>query len=146
MFYNALVREWMTTPVISITPDAPIRAAFNLMKDTGIRHLPVIAKRELVGILSIGDVREASPSDATSLSIWEMNYLWDKLTVDHAMTESVLTIKADDLLVNAIKIMLEHKVSSLPVVDASRHVVGILTESDIFRLVIHEAEKAKLAS
>lgn len=146
MFYNALVREWMTTPVISIMPDAPIRAAFNLMKDTGIRHLPVIAKSELVGILSIGDVREASPSDATSLSIWEMNYLWDKLTVDRAMTERVVTIKTDDLLVDAIRIMLEHKISSLPVVDANRHVVGILTESDVFRLVIYEADKARVSS
>ncbi|MFN8376308.1 MAG: CBS domain-containing protein [Anaerolineae bacterium] len=143
MLYNALVREWMTTPVISVAPNSPIRAAYNLMKDTGIRHLPVISKDELVGILSIGDVREASPSDATTLSVWEMNYLWDKLTVDRAMTDKVVTVKADELLLDAVRMMLEHKFSSLPVVDEHRHVVGILTESDVFRLLIHAAETTK---
>jgi acetoin utilization protein AcuB len=146
MLNKALVRDWMTTPVISVTPNAPIRAAYNLMKETGIRHLPVILKHELVGILSIGDVREASPSDATTLSIWEMNYLWDKLTVERAMTDKVITIKDDDRLLEAIHLMLERKISSLPIVDENGYVVGILTESDIFRAVIYETEQTAVAS
>jgi CBS domain-containing protein len=144
MFFKLLVRDWMTTPVISVTPTTPIRAAYDLMKETGIRHLPVIAKQELVGILSIGDIREASPSDATTLSVWEMNYLWDKLTVERAMTDKVLTVAADDKLLQAVHILLEHKISSLPVVDEHRHVVGILTESDILRATIYEAEQARV--
>jgi CBS domain-containing protein len=146
MFYKVLVRDWMTTPVISVTPNAPIRAAYNLMKDTEIRHLPVILKQELVGILSIGDIREASPSDATSLSIWEMNYLWDKMTVEQAMTHKVITVKDDDRLISAVHIMLEHKISSLPVVDEHGYVVGIVTESDIYRAAIYETEQVKSAS
>jgi CBS domain-containing protein len=146
MFYKTLVRDWMTTPVISVTPSAPIRAAYNLMKDTGIRHLPVILKHELVGLLSIGDVREASPSDATTLSVWEMNYLWDKLTVERAMTDKVITVKDDDRLISAIRIMLDRKISSLPVVDDNGYVVGILTETDILRAVIYEAEQAEIPS
>jgi CBS domain-containing protein len=144
MFYKLLVRDWMTTPVISVTPTTPIREAYDLMKETGIRHLPVLSKHELVGILSIGDIREASPSDATTLSVWEMNYLWDKLTVERAMTDKVLTVAADDKLLQAVHILLEHKISSLPVVDEHRHVVGILTESDILRATIYEAEQARV--
>jgi CBS domain-containing protein len=136
----------MTTPVISVAPAAPIRAAYNLMKDTGIRHLPVLSKDELVGILSIGDVREASPSDATTLSVWEMNYLWDKLTVERVMTTKVLTVNLNEPLVNAVRLMLEHKFSSLPVVDENHHLVGILTESDVFRLVIAESERVGVNS
>lgn len=146
MFYKALVSQWMTIPVISVTPNTPIRAAYNLMKENGIRHLPVILKQELVGILSVGDVREASPSDATTLSVWEMNYLWDKLTVEQAMTDKVITVRDNDKLLSAIHIMLEHKISSLPVVDEHRHVVGILTESDVLRAAIYEAEQAKAVS
>ncbi|NWF70577.1 MAG: CBS domain-containing protein [Chloroflexi bacterium] len=145
MLNSTLVREWMTTPVITVAPESPIRAAYNLMKDTGIRHLPVVEQEELVGILSIGDIREASPSDATTLSVWEMNYLWDKLTVDRAMTTKVLTVGPDDLLLDAVRLMLEQKISSLPVVDHNKHLIGILTESDVFRLVIHEAERVKTA-
>jgi CBS domain-containing protein len=146
MLNQVTVREWMTTPVISVAPTAPIRAAYNLMKDTGIRHLPVLSKDELVGILSIGDVREASPSDATTLSVWEMNYLWDKLTVERVMTTKVLTVNLNEPLVNAVRLMLEHKFSSLPVVDENQHLVGILTESDVFRLVIAESERVGMNS
>jgi CBS domain-containing protein len=143
MFANAKVRDWMTSQVISVAPDTSIRSAYRLMKDAGIRHLPIVADNQLVGILSSGDIREASPSDATSLSIWELNYLWDKLTVERAMTRHVLTVQEDNLIVDALRLMLDNKFSSLPVLDAHHKLVGILTETDIFRLVLHEAESLK---
>jgi CBS domain-containing protein len=75
-----------------------------------------------------------------------MNYLWDKLTVERVMTTKVLTVNLNEPLVNAVRLMLEHKFSSLPVVDENQHLVGILTESDVFRLVIAESERVGMNS
>lgn len=136
MLSDVLVKDWMTSPVLTITGDMPISKAHQLMKEKGIRRLPVVEHDKLIGIITIGDIREASPSDATTLSIWELNYLWAQLTVEKVMTRKVLTIKADESIINAAQTMLEHKVSGLPVVDDKGAVVGILTESDIFRMLV----------
>lgn len=132
---TAKVRAWMTSPVITITSDTPISRAHQIMKENNVRRLPVVDEERLVGIVTIGDVREASPSDATSLSIWELNYLWAQLTVRKIMTTDVMTIGPDDRVVEAAALMLEHKVSGLPVVENGT-LIGIITESDIFRMLI----------
>ncbi|MBL8134416.1 MAG: CBS domain-containing protein [Anaerolineae bacterium] len=142
MLDNITVREWMTAPVISVTPDTPISTAHQMMKEYGIRRLPVVEHDTLVGIVTLGDVREASPSDATTLSIWELNYLWAQLTVEKVMTRKVSTVRADDFIIEAARIMLEKKVSGLPVVDDQRHLIGIITESDIFRMLVESRSKA----
>jgi CBS domain-containing protein len=90
----------------------------------------------LIGIITIGDVREASPSDATTLSIWELNYLWGQLTVKKIMTHDVITIQANETIYDAAKLMLDHKISGLPVIDNKGELIGIITESDIFRMVV----------
>lgn len=136
MLENIKVREWMTSPVISVPPGTPISMAHQLMKDHGIRRLPVVDHNQVVGIITLGDVREASPSDATTLSIWEMNYLWAQLTVEKVMTRHVITARPDDLLLDIAQIMLDRKVSGLPVVDEHGYLVGIITESDIFRMLV----------
>ena len=96
-------------------------------------------------IVTKGDLREAQPSDATSLTIWELNYLLADLTVDKIMTRDVLTIHPDAPLIDAAEIMLNEKISGLPVVDEHRHLIGIISESDIFRMVIQHGleEKAR---
>lgn len=142
MLDNITVREWMTAPVISVTPDTPISTAHQMMKEYGIRRLPVVERDVLVGIVTLGDVREASPSDATTLSIWELNYLWAQLTIEKVMSRKVATVGPDDFLIDAARIMLEKKVSGLPVVDGHHHVVGIITESDIFRMLVESRSKA----
>src|SRR5215207_9375450 len=96
MFDNVVVREWMTSPVNSIIPATPISTAHQIMKEHGIRRLPVVEDNKLVGIITIGDVREASPSDATTLSIWELNSLWAQLTVERIMTKTVFTLRPDE--------------------------------------------------
>jgi acetoin utilization protein AcuB len=106
------------------------------MKKNNIRRLPVTKADKLLGIVTIGDVREAEPSGATTLSIWEINHLWSQIQVKDVMTKSVMTVKDDEPMINAATIMLENKISSLPVMDESGKVVGMLTESDIFRMLI----------
>lgn len=136
MFENILVKEWMTADVITAHPDMPISDAHQIMKKNAIRRLPVEKDGKLVGIITIGDVREASPSDATTLSIWELNYLWAQLTVEKIMSQDLYTVTADTLILDAAELMLEHKVSGLPVVEANGKLVGIITESDIFRMLV----------
>ncbi|MCA9914375.1 MAG: CBS domain-containing protein [Anaerolineae bacterium] len=136
MLENVTVREWMTSPVVSIAPTTPISNAHQIMKENGIRRLPVLEGERVVGIITIGDVREASPSDATTLSIWELNYLWAQLTAEKVMSHKVITISASKPILDAAEFMLNNKVSGLPVVDEAGKLVGMITESDIFRMLI----------
>lgn len=136
-----LVKNWMTREVITITPETTLPQAHRLMTDYKIRRLPVLQNGVLVGIVTLGDVREAEPSDATSLSIWEVNYLLSQLTVEKIMTKNPITISPLATISEAAWAMLEYKVSGLPVVDVEGKVIGIITESDIFRLVVQEWDK-----
>lgn len=135
-----LVQEWMSTDVITVTPDTTLPEAHQIMTNEEIRRLPVVDQDgHLVGIITIGDIRSAEPSPATSLSIWEMNYLLTNLKIEKIMTHYPKTIRADATIGEAARMMLEHRVSGLPVVDAEHRVVGIITESDIFSMVVlHE--------
>jgi CBS domain-containing protein len=134
------VKEWMTTPVISVEANTPVADAYNLMMERGIRRLPVIEDGELVGIVTLGDLREARPSSATSLSIYELNYLLSKLTVDKVMTHNPYTMSPETPIQHAAKLMADRKVGSLPVVDADGALVGIITESDIFTMLVDQWE------
>lgn len=136
MFENVKVRDWMTKNVITTRRNTSISSAHQVMRENNIRRLPVVENGKLVGLISIGDVREARPSDATTLSIWELNYLWAQLVVDKVMTVNVYTVTPDTPVLDAAELMLEHKISGLPVLDADEKVVGILTESDIFRMLV----------
>jgi acetoin utilization protein AcuB len=140
MLTNVSVKDWMTSPVISIAPNTPINAAHQMMVDKGIRRLVVANDGKLLGIVTRGDIREAKPSDATTLSIWELNYLLAQLTVDKVMTRKVLTLHPEDSISKAAQLMLENKVSGLPVVDGDNHLIGMITESDIFRMLITSLE------
>ncbi|MDX2078613.1 MAG: CBS domain-containing protein [bacterium] len=136
MLKDIFVKDYMSSTVISVTSDTPITQAHQIMKKNNIRRLPVIDDGNLEGMVTIGDVREASPSGATSLSIWELNYLWSQIKVANIMSKDVLTVRANEPIIHAAKIMYESKVSGLPVVDEVGRVIGVITESDIFRMVI----------
>ncbi len=135
------VRDWMTPNPITVDPKTTLPEAHRLMKQSHIRRLPVVDSKhgELVGIITLGDIREASPSDATTLSIFELNYLLAKLTVDKIMTRDPITIEPDATIREAAKMMLEHKIGGLPALERGR-LVGIITESDIFRVLAQEPE------
>jgi CBS domain-containing protein len=136
-----LVKNWMTRNVITVSADTGLAEAHRLMTERKIRRLPVIKNNHLVGIVTLGDVREAEPSDATSLSVWEVNYLLAQLKVEKIMTQNPITISPYATIGEAAWLMLKYKVSGLPVVDKEGQVVGIITESDIFRVVVQEWDK-----
>jgi len=128
-----LVRERMTTPVITIGPDVPIQDALQLMRKSKIRRLPVVDKNNaLIGLVSEKDVLNASPSDATSLSIWEINYLLSKIETGDIMITNVITVSPNTPIEEAARIMADNKIGSLPVMDGVE-IVGIVTETDLFK-------------
>ncbi|HEX9796471.1 MAG TPA: CBS domain-containing protein [Anaerolineales bacterium] len=139
-----LVRDWMTPDPITITVDTVLLEAHKLMTDNSIRRLPILKDGELVGIVTLGDVRGAEPSEATSLNIWELNYLLSRLTVERSMRQPVVTVTPATTIAEAARLMLDNRIAGLPVVDQGR-LVGIITESDIFRMVVEQwQEPAKL--
>ncbi len=128
-----LVGERMTAPVITIGPEVPIQDALQLMRKSKIRRLPVIDKSNvLVGLISEKDVLNASASDATSLSIWELNYLLSKIETGGIMITDVITVSPDTPIEEAARIMADNKIGSLPVMDGVE-LVGIVTETDLFK-------------
>ncbi len=130
-----LVGERMSFPVITITPDMHIIDALNLMKRERIRRTPVIKDGKLIGIVSDKDLLNASPSPATSLSVWEINYLLSKITVGEVMTKDVFFVTADTPIEEAARIMADNKIGGLPVI-RGEHVVGIITETDLFKVFL----------
>jgi len=136
-----LVQDWMTREVITIAPETSLKEAHDIMRKKNIRRLPVITHGKVLGIVTLGDIRGAEPSQASSLSVWEMNDMLAKLKVSEIMTRNPATIQQTASVREAARIMLEKKFSGLPVVDEENHLVGIITESDIFRLVVSEWSK-----
>jgi acetoin utilization protein AcuB len=130
-----LVGERMSHPVISISPDMPIIDALNLMKRERIRRTPVVKEGKMVGIVSDKDLLNASPSPATSLSVWEMNYLLSKIRVKDVMTKKVLTVQEGTPIEEAARIMADNKIGGLPVM-SNDHVIGIITETDLFKIFL----------
>ncbi|KRK98474.1 acetoin utilization probable CBS domain protein [Secundilactobacillus odoratitofui DSM 19909 = JCM 15043] len=124
------VADYMTKKVITISPDTKINVAINVMKDNQIHRLPVIDGAKLVGIVTEGIIQEASPSKATSLSIYEVNYLFNKMTVKDVMEKDVKTIEHSAQLEDAISTMRHNHIGVLPVMDGTE-VVGIITTNDI---------------
>lgn len=128
------VVDWMSTPAIVIAPTVTLADAQRLMEQRQIRRLPIVEHGRLVGIITRGDLRTAQPAD-TTLSYYEWRALLDQVTVAECMTRYVRTISPDAPALDAAKLMLAHKIGGLPVVD-NDHVVGMITESDLFRLQI----------
>ena len=140
---HELVRDWMTKEVATIMADTTLPEAHQIMMAQRIRRLPVVTKDgRVIGIVTLGDVRGAQPSEATSLSIWELNYLLSNLKIKKVMTPDPITIQENNTIGEAARTMLEYKVSGLPVLNEEGKLAGIITESDIFSMVVlHEWEK-----
>lgn len=131
--YKGFMREMIKKNPITISPEATFFEARNLIHEKGIRHLPVVDKENrIVGIVTDRDIREAAPSDATLLSVQELNYLLGKLKVKAFMTpkEKLITITPDTLIEEAVQLMVDHKIGCLPVVVEGDKLYGIFTETD----------------
>lgn len=126
------VQEIMTTPALTVSPELPVLEAQQLMATHRIRHLPVTDGGRLMGIVTDRDIRLNLPSPATSLSVWEVNYLLARLTVGSVMRQAVITVEPGREAAEAARIMLDHKIGALPIVDGGV-VVGIVTETDMLR-------------
>lgn len=130
-----LVKDWMTTDPITVKADTSVMKSSQIMKENNVRRLPVVNDDdEVIGIVSDRDLKEASPSKATTLDVHELYYLLSELKVKDIMTRKVITIKPTDTVEKAAVIMLEHKVTGLPVVEDGK-LVGILSQGDVFRVL-----------
>lgn len=125
----------MSHPVITMSPDLPIVDALNLMKRERIRRAPVVKDGKMVGIVSDKDLLNASTSPATSLSVWELNYLLSKITVKEVMSKKVLSVTENTPIEEAARIMADNKIGGLPVT-RDEEVVGIITETDLFKIFL----------
>lgn len=134
---QGLVKDHMTSPVVSISSDTGLSEAHKIMADNKVRRLPVVENNKLVGIISLNDVLEAKPSDASSLSIWELNYLVANLKIKDIMCSTVFSLSPDATIADAARMMLDKKFSGIPVTE-NDELIGIITESDIFRMLAAE--------
>lgn len=125
------VSDFMTKNLVVVAPETPIFDAIDLMKQHDIHRLPVLKHEKLVGLITEGIIQAAMPSQATSLSVYEANYLLNKTTVGDVMEKNVLTIAPDALLEDAIYKMRTNKIAVLPVVEGDT-IKGIITNNDIF--------------
>lgn len=126
-----LVKDKMSTKVITIEPQTTVPDALALMEEKKVRRLPVVEGNRLVGIVTLLDLVRASPSPATSLSVWELTYLLAKLPVKEIMAKNPHTVKPDTPIDEAAALMRGNRIGGLPVMNNS-DLVGIITETDIF--------------
>ena len=131
-----LVKNWMSTNVITVNEDGSMGDAMDLLKKHKIKMLPVMKKNELVGIVTDRDLKRASASDATTLEIHELLYLISKIKVREIMSKPPITIPDDYTVEEAAEVLLKNKISGAPVVDDNGQIMGIITKNDIFRVLI----------
>jgi acetoin utilization protein AcuB len=129
------VRDIMTISCITAPATMPVLEARQLMLEKRIRHLLVTDGPKLLGIVTDRDIRLNLPSPATSLSVWEINYLLARMTLASVMTKNVVTVESAREATEAAQVMLDHKIGALPVVDRG-HLVGIITETDLLRAFV----------
>lgn len=133
-----LVRNWMTEDVKTISPDTSLLKIGKLLRDHNVRRLPVVDDRgQLKGIVSDRDVRDASPSKATTLDMYEMHYLLAEIKASSIMTPNPITVKPTDTVENAAMLMLDNKIGGLPVVDDAGEMVGIISDHDVFKALVN---------
>ena len=132
-----LIRDWMAKDVYTVEEDTSLLRVTRLMSEKKIRRLPVVNKEKLVGIVSDRDVKDASPAKTTTMDVHELYYLFSGVKVKDIMTSKPIVLSGDDSLEKAALIMLETKISGIPVTDKENNLIGLLSETDVLRGFIH---------
>ena len=126
----------MTKNPMTVSPDTKIDEAANLMKTRGFRRLPVVENGKLVGFISDRDIMRVAPSPATTLSKWEINSLLAKISVAEIMQKNVISVRSDATIEEAALLMYKNRIGGMPVVSSVGAVVGVITETDIFKALV----------
>ena len=133
------VKMWMTRDPITAAPTLSIKAAWRLLQERRIRHLPVVEGGKLVGIVTDRDLRRVLPSPATSLEIHELNYLLDKITVSEVMTKDVISTTPFTLIPDVARTLLRNRIGAVPVLEGGA-LVGIISQTDVLEALTSVAE------
>ncbi len=136
------VQKWMTKDPVTIDQEASIIEAIHLMKEEGVRRLPVMAKGRFTGLITERMIKDYTPGRATSLDTWEVHYLLSKTLVKEVMNPSPITVTPDMDLATAAQLILDHKLYGLCVVNDRGDLVGIMSVGDMLRAVV-EFSKGK---
>lgn len=130
------VKDFMRTKVISVPSSTSLYDARKIMVENKIKRLPIVDNGKLVGITSLNRIREASPSEATTLSIHELHYIISKMTVKDIMHTDVITCHPEDPVEEVAMIMHTRQIGGMPVLDSSGELVGYISSNDLFKLVV----------
>jgi predicted transcriptional regulator len=138
MTTHQLVRDWMTRNPKAIHGDTRLPEIHAFMRSSRVRRLPVVDSQDRVqGIVTLHDVLSAKPSDPTLLSLYEMSYAMNRVSAADLMHKPVITVTPSTTVAECAQLMLDHKIGGIPVVDNEK-LVGIITESDIFRMLVRK--------
>jgi acetoin utilization protein AcuB len=131
-----LVKNWMSKGVVTVDADNSMQDAINAMKEHSLRLLPVLKKGKLVGVVTDRDLKRASPSDATTLDVHELLYLIAKIKIKDIMSKKPITVPEDYTVEEAAAVLLKNRISGMPVLDAKEQVVGVITQQDLFKVLM----------
>ncbi|MBW1886995.1 MAG: CBS domain-containing protein [Deltaproteobacteria bacterium] len=131
-----LVKNWMSKGVITVDADDSMSEATRIIKEQNIGMLPVMKNGKLVGVITDRDLKRASASDANSLEIHELLYLLLKIKVEEVMSKDPITVPPDFTVEETAEILMKNKISGVPVVDEKEQVVGVITQNDLFKVLI----------
>ena len=140
MIKNELVKNWMTREVVTAEPDTPLLDVIQLMVENTIRRVPIVENGKLVGIVTYGDVRDARPSSLKPPEAWTTDFFDGYVPVKMIMSREPITVRPDQTIGHVASLMRNNMISGIPVVDLNKQVLGIITESDLFGLIIKEWE------
>ena len=131
-----LVMDWMSKTVITVDANDSMHEAMKLLKQHNIGMLPVMKRGELVGIVTDRDLKQASASDATTLEVHELLFLVSKIKIKDIMTEDPITVPFDYTVEETAQLLLKNNISGVPVLNHEEETVGVITKTDLFRVLI----------
>jgi acetoin utilization protein AcuB len=129
------VREYMKSPVFTVTPDTLINNALEMMREKHVRRLPVVEKGKLVGLVTRNILREAVPATPAPLTLWGLHYELSRMKVRDVMITDVIAVHPDDKIKEVVALSEKHQIGTFPVVDDNGNLVGILTNTDLLHII-----------